>query len=278
MLRRLFRLAFRVALLVAALALLWTWLGPKPSNDRHWSPDQEKLAWAEIAGDEVVVHHVRNARYRSADDYDVAWEDRAFRLDTLERVWFLVEPFDADWRGPAHTLLSFEFQGDRFLAISFEIRKEIGESFSVWKGLLRQYELMLVVGDERDLIELRTNHRRDPVFLYPMRASRESLRRLFLSLLERANELRFRPEFYNTLTNTCTTNLARHVNQLAPGRVPLWHPKVVFPGYSDELAFDLELIDTELPFAEAQVRFRVDENGQNAAGRDDFSRAIRLGL
>lgn len=278
MLRRLLRVAFRAAVVVVAATLLGTWFGPRPSNDRDWTPDQERLAWAQITGDEVVVHNVRNARYRSEHDFDVAWENRTYRLDALERVWFLVEPFDTDWRGPAHTLLSFEFQGGRFLAISFEIRKEEGESFSVWKGILRQYELMVVVGDERDLIELRTSHRRDTVHLYPMRASPATARLLLVGLLERANRLRDQPEFYNTFTNSCTTNLARSVNQLAPGRVPLWHPRVLLPGYSDRLAYGLDLIDTALPFAEAQRHFRVDDNGQAATGREDFSRAIRQGL
>ena len=256
--------------------LAFLFFGPRPSNDREWTPDQERLAWAEIEGRRVRVHNVRHARYRSVDDYDVAWEERSYDLDRLRSAWFVVEPF-GDRKGPAHTLTSFGFEGDDYLAISVEIRKEIGEEFSPWKGLIRQYELVYVIGDERDLIQLRTNHRRDQVYLYPVRAPRERIEQMFLDMLRRANDLRLKPEFYNTLTSTCTTNIVRHVNELVPGRIPLSY-KVLLPGYSDELAYDLGLIDTGLPFPQAQRHFRIDDDALALAGRQDFSKRLRQGL
>jgi Domain of unknown function (DUF4105) len=277
-LRRVFRLALFAALLLTAGVLAFLLFGPEPSNDRDWTPDQARLPWAELAGRRVEVHNVRNARYRSAEDYDVAWEDRSYDLDRLRSAWFVVEPFESqDWEGPAHTLMSFGFAGGDYLAVSVEIRKEKGEGFSPWKGLARQYEVTYVVGDERDLIQLRTNHRRDPVYLYPVRAPRERIEQMFVSMLRRANHLRQEPEHYNTLTNTCTTNIVRHVNELVPGRVP-WSYKILLPGYSDELAYKLGLIDTELPFSAAKQHFRIDDDALRAAGRDDFSRRIRQGL
>jgi len=275
--RRILRFALAAALTMTAGTLAFALFGPQPSNDRDWTRDQERLPWADVAGRRVEVHNVRNARYRSVDDYDVSWEDRSYDLGRLEGVWFLVEPFEKDWRGPAHTLLSFEFEGDQFLAISAEIRKEKGESFSPWKGMLRQFEITYVVGDERDLIRLRTNYRRDRVYLYRVRAPIERIRQLFLSMLGRANHLRGHPEFYNTLTNTCTTSIVRHVNELVPGRVP-WSYKILFPGYADELAYDLGLIDTDRPFLEARRHFRVDDDAQKVGQGEDFSRAIRRGL
>lgn len=276
MLRRLLRLALYTALLLTAGVLAFLLFGPRPSNDREWAPDQERLAWAEIEGRRVRVHNVRHARYRSVDDYDVAWESRSYDLDRLQSAWFVVEPFE-EWRGPAHTLMSFGFAGDEYLAISVEIRKEKGEEFSPWKGLVRQYEVMYVIGDERDLIQLRTNHRRDQVYLYPVRAPRERIEQMFVDMLRRANRLRVKPEFYNTLTNTCTTNIVHHVNELVPGRVPFSY-KVLLPGYSDELAYDLGLINTELPFAEAQRHYRIDDDALVLAGRQDFSERLRQGL
>lgn len=277
MLRRLLRYALFAALGLTAGALVFSVFGPRPSNDRDWARDQERLPWAEFVGRRVDVHDVRNARYRSVDDYDVSWEDRSYNLDDLRAVWFLVEPFDTDSQGPAHTLLSFEFEGDEFLAISAEIRKEKGESFSPWRGMLRQYEIMYVVGDERDLIQLRTSYRRDPVYLYRIRAPRERIEQMFVSMLRRADHLREEPEHYNTLTNTCTTSIVRHVNELVPGRIPFSY-KVLLPGYSDELAYDLGLIDTDLPFAEAKRHFRIDDDALRVVGREDFSRLIRQGL
>jgi hypothetical protein len=277
-LRRLLRVLLLAAFLVTAGVLAFRIFGPRPSNERDWALDQERLPWAEFKGRRVDVHNVRFARYRSAADYDVVWEDRSYDLDRLESAWFVVEPFASpDWEGPAHTLMSFGFAGGDYLAVSVEIRKEKGEEFSPWKGLLRQYEVMYVVGDERDLIQLRANHRRDPVYLYPVRAPRERIEQLLVSMLRRANRLREEPEHYNTLTNTCTTNIVRHVNELVPGRVP-WSYKLLLPGYSDELAYELGLIDTDLPFAEAKRHFRVDDDALRAAGREDFSQAIRQGL
>ena len=136
----------------------------------------------------MEVHNVRFARYRSTADFDVAWEDRSYDLDRLRTAWFVVEPFAGEgWQGLAHTLMSFGFEGGDYLAISVEIRKEKGEEFSPFKGLLRAYEVAYVAGDERDLIQLRTNHRRDPVYLYPVRAPRERIEQMFVSMLRRAN-------------------------------------------------------------------------------------------
>jgi hypothetical protein len=101
---------------------------------------------------------------------------------------------------------------------------------------------------------------------------------MLVSMLRRANHLAEEPEFYNTLTSSCTTNIVRHVNELVPGRVPWWSYKIMLPSYSDELAYDLGLIDTDLPFEEAKRRFRIDQKAQRIGDREDFSAAIRQGL
>ena len=270
------RIALILVLVLAAGFLLFQLFGPRPSLDRDWRKGEERLAWADFDGRRVRVHNVRNARYRSTEDFDVAWEERTYDLDRLRSAWFVVEPF-SDFQGPAHTLMSFGFEGDDYLGISVELRKEKGETFSPWLGLVRQYELMYVIGDERDLIQLRTNHRHDQVYLYPVRAPRERIEQMFVSMLRRATRLREEPEFYNTLTSSCTTNIVRHVNELVPGRVPLSY-KIVLPAYSDELAYDLGLIDTDLPFAEAKRRFNINDEALRYAGREDFSKGIREGL
>ncbi len=257
--------------LLAAYALLV--LMVRPSNDRDWNADQARLATAEISGNQVQVHNVRNARYRSVDDFDVHWEERRYDLARLDSVWFIVEPF-ADWRGPAHTFLSFGFDDGEFLAISVEIRKERGESFSPWLGLLRQYELMYVIGDERDLIGLRANHRKDEVFLYPVRTTPTQMRALFVSMLARANAVAEQPEFYNTLTNTCTSAIIDHIDHIAPGRVP-FSLTTVLPGYTDDFAYDLGLIDTDLPRDAYRAAHRINARAADSDDRDDFSQAIR---
>jgi hypothetical protein len=267
------------ALAVLAVALLpfaCVQVTERASNERDWSPDQAVLARAEFDGDRVTVRNVRNFEYRSAEDYVPRYDTRSYDLSKLDSMWFVVERLGGEGKmrpGIAHTLLSFGF-GDEYVAISVEIRKERGESYSVLKGLLRQYELMYVIADERDVIGLRTNHRRDAVYLYPVKAPREAMRKVFVEMLQRANQLADAPEFYNTLTSTCTTNLVRHVNTIAPGRIPFSY-KVILPAYSDSLVYDLGLIPNDRPFEAIQAAHRVDPLAQRHGLGAGFSSALR---
>jgi hypothetical protein len=49
---------------------------------------------------------------------------------------------------------------------------------------------------------------------------------------------------------------------------------VLVPGYSDGLARELGLIDTDLPLDSARTRFRVNDRAGDIEG-DDFSTRIR---
>jgi len=270
--KRVLRVTARIFVIAVAAYLALVVL-VRPSNSRDWSPDTGRTATAVINHDFVDIANVRNANYSSTTDYDVRWENRRYDLRKLESVWFVVEPF-SDWRGPAHTFLSFGFGNGEYIAISVEIRKEKGESFSPVGGLLQQYELIYVIGDEHDLIGLRANYRHDDVYLYKMRATPEQIRELFVSMLERANQVAANPEFYNTLSNTCTTNIVEHINSLVPGRIPLSY-KTLLPAYSDELAFDLGLIDTALSRDTFRAAHKINDMAKRHANDTDFSAAIR---
>jgi len=245
----------------------------RPSNGRDWSLDQRSLARAQFSEDNVQIQNVRNAFYRSSADYDVHWETRTYDLKQVETLWFLVEPF-SDWRGPAHTFLSFGFADGKYLGVSVEIRKEKGEAFSPLLGLFRQYELIYVIADERDLITLRAMHRNDAVFLYKMRATPEQIRAMLRSMLARANQLAEQPEFYNTLNNTCTSNIVDHIDIIAPGRIPLSY-KTLLPAYADDLSFDLGLIDTDLDRDQYRAAHQINALVQQYADSPDFSKLIR---
>ena len=136
---------------LALFAALLVWFFTiEPSNERDWQTDVARLAYAEIDGDMVTVHNIRNFDYRSETDYIPAYYDKRFDLSKLEGV-DLVASY---WMGPAiaHTFVSFAFAGGDHLAISIETRKEKGEAYSTIKGFFRQYELYYVVADERDVI------------------------------------------------------------------------------------------------------------------------------
>jgi hypothetical protein len=278
------RLTWLVLALIAVITLPAT--GCKalaPSNDRDWTPDQAVLPSAELRGDVVDVHNVRDCSYVTADDYVVNYYDKTFRLADLDSVDFIVVPFK-DSPQLAHTMLSFGFRrrgstasatNDRdYLAVSVEIRKERGESFDVVRGALRQYEIMYVLADERDVIDLRANYRRDDVFIYRALAGREKVRELFVDVMDRVNHLAERPEFYNTVTNNCTTNIVRHINRLSPHRVP-WDHRILLPGASDRLAYDLGLLDTDVSFEETRRRARINDLAARIGDGDDFSNRIR---
>lgn len=259
------------ALFLTALCL-W-WFLQTPSNDRNWSADQAVLPYAEINGNMITIQNVRHARYRTMFDYDVHHENRIYDLQKLTSASYVIEPF-IGIPGSAHTFLTFEFEDQDPVVISIEVRREKGEIFSAVQGLFRRFELIYVIADERDAIKLRTTYRNHDVLLYPIRTTPAQLQTLFVSMLERANHLHDHPEFYNTLTNSCTTNIVTHINELAQGTVP-FSPTILFPDYSDRLAYDLGLIDTDLPFDEARTHFNITRKAQQCTDDATFSKCIR---
>jgi|SRR6218665_624745 len=264
--------ALGVLALLCGAVFAWTHT-VRPSLTRDWAPDLIRASRAEEQGTQVTVHDVRDFRYRSTTDWDAAWYSATYDTKDLVRAWYIVEPFSG-FEGAAHTMVSFEFTGDRFLAFSVEIRRERGETYSVLGGLFRQYELIYVVGDERDLIQLRSNHRHDDVYLYPVRATPERTTAFFLDMVRRMNALQARPEFYNSLTSNCTTNLVHHLEKVSATNVPYDH-RTLLPAYSDELAFALGLLDTDVGLAETRERHRINPLALAAQDRDDFSLRIR---
>jgi len=248
-----------------------------PSNVRNWSADQAVLPYAEFHGNEVTIRNVRRCRYFTDDVYVVAHNDRTYNLANLQAVDFFVVPFEKT-PAIAHTMLSFEFASPdgppEHLVASVEIRKEEGEEYAVWKGSARQYELMYVLADERDVVQVRATHRGEDVYLYRTTATPEQARRLFVDVVSRANELASRPEFYDTVTNNCTTNIARHINRITPNRVR-YDYRILLPGYSDKLAYEEGLIQRHGSFEETKAKAYVTPLAIMHASHEDFSQQIR---
>jgi hypothetical protein len=255
-----------------AFVLAW-WLLIPPSNQRDWQPDMAVLAYSETSGSQITVHNIRNCDYRSETDYDVHHYDKTFDLDKLRSV----DLYLVNWGAPsiAHTMVSFGFEDSSFLCISIETRKEKGESYSALKGFFRQFELIYVVADERDLVRLRTNYRKgEEVFVYRINASPAGARALFLSYLKRVNQLHAHPEWYNALTSNCTTNIRVQADQAGGHRTP-WDLRILLNGKIDELLYERGRITTKLPFAELKQRSHINERARRADKDPAFSELIR---
>lgn len=249
-------------------------LNRQPTNDGDWLPELQLLAYAEFERDgRVTIHNVRNAEFFTYRDCLVDHYDKSFLISEVKTVDFIVIPF-AENRAIAHTLLSFGLADGDQIGVSVEVRLEKGENYDATAGVFGQYELTYVIASEQDLIRARTEHRGVDVYLYRGTAKPEQAQRLLVDMLQRANKLRKEPEFYNTLSNNCTTNIVRHVNQLAPGRVP-YDYRVLLPGYSDQLAYELGLIDNSLPFEEVKRRARINDLALRYRDEPRFSALIR---
>jgi Domain of unknown function (DUF4105) len=255
-------------------AVLAWYFSLTPSNDRDWVTENARLASATVEGDTVTVRNIRNFDYRSETDFTPRYYDKTYDLRQLDGV-DLVATY---WMGPAvaHIFLSFAFGEDR-LAISIEARKEKGEGYSTVNGFFRQYELVYVVADERDLIRLRTNYRKDPpeqVHVYRLKGGQDEARRVFLDYAESINALTKQPAFYNSLTTNCTTTIWTHA-LVNPGHVPFdW--KILASGYLPQYLYEQgRLVDDGLPFPELQKRAEVNARAQRADKAPDFSTRIR---
>ncbi len=259
---------------VAFFALLAWFFSLAPSNDRDWQADVATLPYATVAGDIVTMHNIRNFDYRSETDYTPAYYDKRFDVSKLTGVDIIA----VYWMGPAvaHIFVSFEFAGSDHLAVSIETRKEKGEEYSTLKGFFRQYELYYVVADERDVIRLRTNYRKDPpedVYVYRAQGPLENGRRLFLDYVRKINSLKEKAEFYNTLTTNCTTNIWMHT-LVNVGHLPFsW--KILASGYVPQYMYEAGRLDNSVPFAELQKRALVNPRAHGADKAQDFSRRIR---
>jgi Domain of unknown function (DUF4105) len=260
-----------ISLLVLLGACIWYALR-SPSHERTWTTDQRTLPAITLTSESVYIENIRNFAYTATSTYTPSYYNKRIDLNTVRSVDYIVEPFGSI--GGAHTFLSFGFDDGSYLAVSVEIRKEVGETFSPWKGMLRSYELMYVIADEHDVIDLRANHRKHDVYLYPTTATREQARALFVSVLTRAQALHTTPEFYNTLTNNCTTNIAAHVSDLR--NEPLsWDRRMLFPENSDALAQELGFIAEGMTIDEARTRYRINEKALQYVDHPEFSRKIR---
>jgi len=262
--------------LVVFIAVLVWWFNIEPSNDRQWQADVAKLPYASIDGDLVTVHNIRNFDYQSEFEYTPAYYSKTYDLSKLDSV----DLYSVYWMGPAiaHMIVSFGFGGQDYLAVSIEARKEEGEAYSSIKGFFRQYELIYIVADERDVIRLRTNFRNDPpedVYRFRLPGAQETAREFFLDYMKTINEQKVHPKFYNTLLANCTNMIWVHAH-VNPNRIPFsW--KILASGYGPQYLYEKGRLETSVSFDELKRRGHVNPVARELGNAQDFSQRIRAG-
>lgn len=263
-----------VGIAMAFVVVLVAWLSLKPSHARDWQADVATLPYAEVRGDHLIFHNVRNADYRTETDYTMRLEDRDLDLSKVRAL----DLFLIHWGSPliAHTIMSWAFDDGQHLAISIETRKQKGKSYSAVRGFFRQYELFYVVADERDVVRLRTNYRGEDVYLYRMDVPPANARLLLLNYVRAINRLRDHPAWYNALTENCTTAIKRIAGPYQTRS--WWSWKLFLNGRLDELAYDIGAIDHSMPFSELKAKSYVNPRAKSADADPQFSARIRDGL
>ncbi|MEP4076249.1 DUF4105 domain-containing protein [Haloferula sp.] len=259
------------------LGVLAWFIAIPPKMSREWRKEVAIMPRAVINGDKVTLTGFRNFEYQSRDHFTEHYEERIVSLDDLTSVDLFISYWSV---GPiGHTFLSFNFDNAPPVCISIETRPEVGEGFSPIASAFKEYELFYAVGDERDLVGVRTNHRNEEVYLYRMNLPPEAVRRLFLVYLERINELADRAEWYYLFRQNCTLNIVRYKN--AAGREGSFDIRHLLNGWIDRYFYETEMVDTSMPFEELRKTSKINEAAKSADPSLDameFSRRIREGL
>jgi hypothetical protein len=256
-----------------AIVLGW-WLMLKPTNTADWQPDVAQLPSAEINGDEVTIRNVRNCDYRTVSDYTPRWETRTVNISKITGADIAINYWGSPYM--AHPIISFQFSDAPPLCFSIETRKKVGQSYSAIGGLYRQFTLIYIVADERDVIRVRTNYRKgEDIYLYRTTVTEKGARERFREYVRVLNEMRDKPRWYNAITTNCTTAIR---SQHPAAERMKWDWRLLVNGKGDELMYDRHAIETAgLPFAELKQRALIDDAAKAANDDPDFSARIRAG-
>lgn len=251
------------------------WLTLKPSDNRPWQPDVTETGWAEMNGDVVTIHNVRNCEYRTETDYTPAWETRTVRFSQISGMDIAITYWGSPWI--AHPIISFRFNDALPLSFSIETRKMIGQEYSALRGFYRQFTLMYIAADERDVLRLRTNYRKgEEVYLFRLIATPDEARERFVEYLEALNELHSEPRWYNAVTTNCTT--AIRTQRPVHERIP-WDWRILLNGKGDELLYEHKFVATDgLSLSELRARSHINDRARRADQDPEFSKRIREGL
>jgi hypothetical protein len=258
-------------LLCWALVLAW-WLTLKPSNTEPWQPDVSREASIEIIDNHAVIRNFRQCDYRAELDYTCRWSTRGVDLAQIRGVDLFMDYWGSPWI--AHTIVSFDIGDGQHVAFSIETRKRVGQTYSAVRGFFRQYTLISVVSDERDLVRLRTNYRwGEDLYLYHTRATPAFARELFLNYADMTNYLFDHPQWYNAITHNCTTEIFTFKTMKSQPHD--W--RILLNGKADEMEYEQGELAENLPFIDLKRQAYINPAARAADKDTQFSVRIREG-
>lgn len=253
----------------------------QPSNSRNWEEGFETLPSVSINENQVTIAKLRDYHYEPGKITSRDYVSKTFDVRELERVWFVFEPFQiqpfTDFKGVAHTYLVFDFKNSDPVALSVEARREKGEQYSAWLGLLNKFELFYVWGTEVDQSVRRVIVENNKLYMYPMQISKESAQGLFLELANATQRLESHPRFYNTFANNCTNELAYSANKVK-SNLFLLNRSLFLPGYSVDELYKLGLIPTNLSKDDLNQKYFISDLIKKFYLEKDFSKKLRENL
>lgn len=267
---------FKCGLVLFFFLLAWfLYLGFKsPTNDAQWQLQAQVLPSVEMQGDIIKVSNVRDFRYESDGSVkQINYLDKEYRLSEFKRAWYGISHFGGN--NMAHVFLSFEFENQDYLVVSIEARleKKHSDGYDPIAGAFRSFNKMVVISTEQDVIGLRSHVRGERVLLYSLDVPELYTKPLLLNFLREAQVLTRKPKFYNTLIDNCMTGLLAQSDQFR-GLLSWLDWRIVLPGGSDQIAYELGYIDNSKPFLEARARATINPAGYTVEDQN-FSQKIR---
>ena len=253
---------------LTALAFVVWYATRIPRDDKVWIPEVAHGLTGDVHG-LVHIPHVRRFRWITRKEVEERWEAQSYDPDTITSVDLVMSV----WSNPliAHTMVSFGFADGRHLIFSGETRRQKGDRFTITGGFFRRFELILIAADERDVIHLRTDVRREKVSLFPVLMDVPSRKALFLAFIGQGNDLARQAMWYNTVTTNCTTVPFEIVRSIAKGLRYDW--RLLFSGHLPGYLHKLGVLPSgTLKELQARAALPVSEDD----GTDDAAYSQRL--
>jgi hypothetical protein len=251
-------------------------IGLQPQADRDWHPSVAVLSHTQFDGDLATIRNVRDFDWTGPDAATPRYHDGTYDLRQLTGVDLVCSYWDGN-EAIAHTMLCFDFGPQGVLCLSVEVRATRGQEYGALPGMFKSYEIAYMLGEERDLLQVRAVHRHEELYMFRTTLGQAEAALLLRAALQRANGLSTTPQFYRTLLNNCTTSLIDCIDEVWPDRTA-FAEKILMNGYAPEHAYEHGILRTSLPFDEYKRRSRITDAARAAAGAPDFSRRIRAGL